>query len=188
MIRVPRPGGLSIVSCPSRAPTRSARPRSPLPRSGVAPPWPSSRISMCASLFSRPTVTHASLASRVLGDVGERLGDDEVGGGLDVPGESARCPRPPAHRRGRAPAARACAPRRRDRCRSKRRGGSRCASSRSSFSACWSSRSFSSSSSSEDVVDVTLQKLEAHPQRRAVAVARRRAGRARAAAAPRRRP
>ena len=43
---VPRPGGLEIVSRPPSASTRSASPRSPEPPVGVAPPMPSSAISM----------------------------------------------------------------------------------------------------------------------------------------------
>ena len=39
---VPRPGGLSSSIVPSSAPTRSSRPRRPLPRSMSAPPAPSS--------------------------------------------------------------------------------------------------------------------------------------------------
>ena len=62
-IRVPPPGGLSMVSF-RRARRRGRRGRGGrVPRSGLAPPFPSSRISMCALPFSRPTVTQASLAS-----------------------------------------------------------------------------------------------------------------------------
>src|SRR5262249_26997310 len=42
---VPWPGGLSSVSSPSRASTRSRSPRSPDPRSAEAPPVPSSATS-----------------------------------------------------------------------------------------------------------------------------------------------
>src|ERR1700689_1745016 len=43
---VPRPGGLEIVNRPPSASMRSASPRSPEPPVGVAPPMPSSPISM----------------------------------------------------------------------------------------------------------------------------------------------
>ena len=86
-MRVPLLGGLSIGRL-SRAPTRSARPRSPLPPLDVAPPRPSSRISMpaCRS-FSRPTVTHASSASAYFAMFAQRLRDDEEGRGLDWAGK-----------------------------------------------------------------------------------------------------
>ena len=69
---------------PSTAATRSRRPASPQPRGGVAPPMPSSEtddqqpVAVALARERRPRV-----ALGVLGDVGERLGDDEVGDGLD---------------------------------------------------------------------------------------------------------
>ena len=68
---------------PSSAETLSASPRRPEPRSGSAPPMPSSATSTTACPLRRETL-HGGLAGvRVLGHVGERLGDHEVGGGLD---------------------------------------------------------------------------------------------------------
>ena len=105
-----RPGGLGdrlavAVSCGGRAarPRRSCRrqaasgPRTGrparrrgragragrVPRAGSAPPTPSSRISTRRRSASTGDVHGGRLGLRVLGHVGERLGRDEVGGGLD---------------------------------------------------------------------------------------------------------
>src|SRR3954469_24442434 len=56
-ITVPRPGTLSTCRRPSRASTRSARPRRPEPFSGSAPPTPSSATSTTALPFRRVTRT-----------------------------------------------------------------------------------------------------------------------------------
>src|SRR5215217_2705756 len=56
-IRVPCPGALSTCRRPSRASTRSARPRRPEPFSGSAPPTPSSATSTTALPFRRITRT-----------------------------------------------------------------------------------------------------------------------------------
>src|SRR4051794_34726048 len=60
---VPRPGGLSSSSRPSRAATRSASPRRPEPRLGSAPPMPSSATSISAWPLTRSTLTFACSAS-----------------------------------------------------------------------------------------------------------------------------
>ena len=58
--RVPSPGGLSIATRPSSAPTRSTRPRSPEPPSTDAPPHPSS----VTSIISRPHAMRTPTAAR----------------------------------------------------------------------------------------------------------------------------
>ena len=72
---------------PSSAASRSSSPRRPEPRATSAPPTPSSttstvRLPLCA-LDGHRRVRRA----RVLGDVGERLGDDEIGGALHRAGQ-----------------------------------------------------------------------------------------------------
>ena len=61
----------------------SARPRRPEPRPGSAPPTPSSRTSTTAAPLRRRTRDRRLARVGVLGHVGQRLGDDEVGGRLD---------------------------------------------------------------------------------------------------------
>ena len=79
---VPPSAGLSTRSRPSRTASRSARPTRPLP-SGRAPPTPSSRTRMLEGpvLDARPR--RRTCGTRVLCDVGQRLGDDEVRRRLD---------------------------------------------------------------------------------------------------------
>ena len=72
---------------PPAASTRSSRPVSPVPRAGSAPPTPSSRISMTRVSPSRSTSRRTSRARECLTAFVKRLGDDEVGGGLDGGGE-----------------------------------------------------------------------------------------------------
>src|SRR3954470_20100138 len=64
--RVPPPLGLQIRSWPSSASIRSARPRSPLPRSVSAPPTPSSVTSMTTWPAARVTSTIADEACAYL--------------------------------------------------------------------------------------------------------------------------
>ena len=78
-----RPRRCSTLNSPSSAATRSASPRRPEP-SGSAPPRPSSRTSTVSKPLLWATLTRDALGVRVLGDVGEGLGDEEVGGGLDA--------------------------------------------------------------------------------------------------------
>ena len=87
----PRPGGLTTSRRPSRIVSRSARPAQPGARVGSAPPTPSSRTSTTRDGRSgAPRDTVACVGARVLGDVRQRLGDDEVGGRLDRPRAAAR--------------------------------------------------------------------------------------------------
>ena len=99
---VPRPGGLSTRSRPPSASTRSASPRSPVPCARSAPPTPSSATSTTARPSARSHADPHGARLGVLGDVGQRLRDDEVGGRLDAVGE----PLGQARRRARAAAAR----------------------------------------------------------------------------------
>ena len=87
---VPSPGGLLMVIVPPSASTRSLRPSRPEPRAKSAPPRPSSRTR------TRSTPSPASRwfdldvhdrGVRVLGGVGQRLGDHVVGGDLDLLGQ-----------------------------------------------------------------------------------------------------
>jgi hypothetical protein len=55
-------GGLASCILPSRTETRSARPTSPPPRAGSAPPTPSSRTSSTSSCPTRQTSTQARWA------------------------------------------------------------------------------------------------------------------------------
>ena len=82
--RVPPAGGLQTFRRPSSASTRSASPRSPEPFAGSAPPLPSSVISTISVPLSRLTSTVADSRLGVLGDVGQALGDEVVGGDLDL--------------------------------------------------------------------------------------------------------
>ena len=84
--RVASPIGDSSLSDPPTAATRSSSPASPDRRNGQPPRRHARRSatvmrSHCASTATR----HArfSEALGVLGDVGQRLGDDEIGGALD---------------------------------------------------------------------------------------------------------
>ena len=84
---VPSPGGLVMVSVPLLTSTRSDRPVRPVPPAGSAPPDPSSRTSI-DELLPGDCQAHARAArGGVLDDVGQRLGDDEVRGRLDLGGE-----------------------------------------------------------------------------------------------------
>ena len=84
-MRVPRPASLSTSSRPPTAVTGRPGRAGPNPRSGSAPPWPSS-LTSTSSVVARVgdadrRVARAGVALRVR----ERLGDREVGGRLDQP-------------------------------------------------------------------------------------------------------
>ena len=106
------PGGLETVTVPSKIPSRRARPRSPLPRDGSAPPCPSSLTTMRSALVGQVDTDGGLRRAGVPGRVGERLGDREVGGRLDrlrqppgrctVTTSTVDCPAPAPARRRRA--------------------------------------------------------------------------------------
>ena len=75
--------GCRARSVPSSAANRSASPRRPEPPVASAPPTPSSVTSTVTLPFSAPDGDRGVRRLRVLGDVGQRLGDDEVGRALD---------------------------------------------------------------------------------------------------------
>ena len=77
------PGGLSTWTVPSTALARSRRPASPPPGCAVAPPCPSSLDDDLEHRAGAPDVDGGRRRARVLGDVRQRLGDAEVGDGLD---------------------------------------------------------------------------------------------------------
>ena len=89
--RAPGPAAgraLDRRACRRARTRRSARPRRPEPRSGSAPPTPSSRdAGRARGRSSAATLTRRRRGVRVLDDVRERLGDDEVGGRLDARGQ-----------------------------------------------------------------------------------------------------
>ena len=76
-------GGLSTSRWPSRASSRSASPRRPVPSAGSAPPTPSSATTTVACPLERRDADRRVRGVRVLGDVRDRLGDDVVRGRLD---------------------------------------------------------------------------------------------------------
>ena len=78
------PSGLAMRSRPSTAVTRSRRPRQPAAADARPPRRRRRRGSRrAASPIALRHVDRRVAGVAVLGDVGERLGDDEVGGGLD---------------------------------------------------------------------------------------------------------
>jgi hypothetical protein len=62
VIRVGPPGGLAISNVPSTDAARLASPVRPVPRTGSAPPAPSSLTMMCSRSPARCTTTSAWLA------------------------------------------------------------------------------------------------------------------------------
>ena len=80
---VPPDGGLVTVSSPSSAATRSARPDSPVPPRLSAPPTPSSATSTVRHPPEAADPDARNASARVLGDVGQRLGHDEVDARLE---------------------------------------------------------------------------------------------------------
>ena len=86
---VPVPRGLSRESRPPSASTRSLRPRSPVPpvRVGAAGAVVADRDAQDASGRRRGRRSTLTARRGVLGGVGQRLGDDVVGGDLDLLGQ-----------------------------------------------------------------------------------------------------
>ena len=82
-MRVPPPGGAEITSVPPTAATRSSSPRSPGPVD-VGPADAVVRDLEPQVSSSTPPRDPDRAGVCVLGDVGEGLGGDEVGGGLDA--------------------------------------------------------------------------------------------------------
>ena len=87
--------------------TRSRSPCRPVPFDASAPPWPLSRISTTSRSADRAIDDVGPGRAAVAGDVGQRLGDDEVGRALDGrragarrSGRRARPARRPGHDRG----------------------------------------------------------------------------------------
>ena len=80
--RVGPPRGLSTVSSPSTACSRSASPARPCPGADTAPPVPSSSTRTRSRSPVQRDVDPAGRRVAVLGHVGQRLADDEVGGVL----------------------------------------------------------------------------------------------------------
>ena len=83
-IVVPPPGGLATRERAVERLDAVAQPGQAAAARGSAPPGPSSATSTTSSVRApRRASTRAPRAARVLGDVGQRLGDDEVRRGLD---------------------------------------------------------------------------------------------------------
>ena len=84
--RVPPAAGLSIRSRPSRTASRSASPVRPLPSAPGASDAVVAHLDDERAVFD-PRHDRGAFGVGVLGDVGQRLGDDEVGGRLDRGGK-----------------------------------------------------------------------------------------------------
>ena len=149
--------GSATSNRPSSAATRSASPRRPEPVAGRRRRRRRRRPRPQRSVALRD-LHRGLLGPRVLGDVRQRLGDNEVGGGLDAGGRSARPRRSSSTGTGaRARAPRAPAPSPRS---VSTAGWMPRASSRSSAVACSSSSEASSSSDAASAVTPELRPRE----------------------------
>ena len=169
--RIGRPAAgraVDVEAC-RRAPRRGGAGRPGRCRAGSAPPGPSSATSTTQrARRSRRARTRRRRPRRVLGRVGQRLGDDEVGGGLDdrrrAGASSSRVDRRPASPSARPSASTAAA-----RPRSASTGGAMPrARSRSSAIACARlarGRARTSAAASGRSVEPLLGAAELHAQR-----------------------
>ena len=100
--RVPDPGTESTARVPSTAPARCRSPVSPVPSVGSAPPQPSSVTDDDEGVTLEGYRHRCVLRAGMFRDVGQCLGDTEVGDGLDGRRRPAHHVDPHRHRNRRA--------------------------------------------------------------------------------------